>query len=339
MRILVLGGTLFVGRHLVEAALQRGHQVTLFNRGRTGPGLYPEAESLRGDRDGDLSALEGRTWDAVLDPSGYVPRVVRRTAEALAGRVGHYGFVSTMSVYAGFGAGAAEDAELAVLEDPASENVQRDYGALKAACERVLEEMFPGRVLQGRAGLIVGPHDRIYRFPYWLERIAAGGVVLAPGSPEAPLQIIDARDLADWMVAQAEAGTAGVFNLTGPEAPLRFGGVLEAIRDVQGSDARFVWVDDAFLHEQGIQPVDGASLWLPLESWDFCRRSVDGALRAGLVFRPLRDTILQTWQALRRDGYTSAGKVGVQLKSGLPAEREQELLALWLQRQAESPVA
>jgi 2'-hydroxyisoflavone reductase len=201
LRLLVLGGTKFLGRAVVESALERGHEVTLFNRGQTNPELFPEAEKLRGNRDGDLRALEGRTWDAVVDPSGFVPRVVRAGAELLAANgVENYVFVSSISAYADFGRGYQESAPLAELADPASEDVARDYGALKVACERVVEAAFPGRSAHIRAGVIVGPHDPTGRFTYWPMRLQRGGEVLAPGRGDEPWQLVDVRDLGAWIV-------------------------------------------------------------------------------------------------------------------------------------------
>ena len=210
MRLLVLGGTKFLGRAAVEAALERGHEVTLFNRGETNPDLFPKAEKLRGDRDGDLSALEGREWDAVIDPSGFVPRVVRASAELLRAS-GHYLFVSSGSVYAEpYTPGYDESAPTVQLEDPDSEEVLEDYGALKAACEDVVREAFPEAHTNVRAGLIVGPHDGSGRFTYWPLRIAAGGEALAPAPPERLVQFIDVRDLGAWLVTETQYGTAGL---------------------------------------------------------------------------------------------------------------------------------
>ncbi len=216
MRLLVLGGTKFLGRAAVEAALADGHEVTLFNRGETLPELFPDAEKLRGDRDGDLSALEGREWDAVIDPSGYVPRVVRASAELLQGSVGHYLFVSSASVYAEpYEPGFDETAPTVALEDPASEEILRDYGGLKAACELVVAEVFPGAHTNVRAGLIVGPNDRSGRFTYWPLRISLGGEVLAPAPQERLVQFIDVRDLGAWLVEACERGASGAFNASG----------------------------------------------------------------------------------------------------------------------------
>jgi 2'-hydroxyisoflavone reductase len=328
MKILVLGGTRFLGRHLVEAALERGHEVTMFNRGKSGAGLYPEVESLLGDRDGGLGALEGRSFDAVLDTSGYVPRVVRQAGELLAERVGHYTFVSSLSVYADLEPNGDETRPLATTDEPGSEEVLKHYGALKALCEQTLESLLPGRVLHARAGLIVGPYDPMNRFPYWLRRIAAGGDVLAGSDPEAPQQLIDARDLAGWLLSKAEDGKAGTFNVTGPEKPLSFGEVLETIRDVVGGNARFVWVEEQFLLENGVEPMDGLPLWIPREAVGFNLRNVERALACGLKLRPLAETVRDTWQWLQgKPQPAEAAETPIQ--SGLAREREAELLAAW----------
>jgi 2'-hydroxyisoflavone reductase len=335
MKILILGGTLFLGRHLVEAALARGHEVTLFNRGKTNPGLYPEVEELHGDRSSDLSALVGRAWEVVIDTSGYVPRHVRATAELVGETARHYTFVSSMSVYPSFEPGTDEDAPLAQLEDEGVETVTGEtYGGLKALCEQAVEAVMPGRALHARAGLIVGPYDPINRFPYWVERVPRGGEVLAPGHPSRPLQLIDARDLSNWLIEQAERGTAGAFNLTGPDEPLSFGEFLATIKGVSGGDARFVWADDDFLIAQGIEMLDGLPLWLPEQYLGFFRRGIAKALAAGLTFRPLSETVRDTLAWLPTRPTAAADKPGVQIKSGLTPEREAELLALWQQQQA-----
>ncbi len=207
MKLLVLGGTVFLGRHLVEAATARGHSVTLFNRGQHNPELYPEVEKLRGDRDSDLSALQGRRWDAVIDTCGYLPRAVRASAELLADAVDHYTFISSISVYADFHTPAMdESAPVGTLADETVEEVTGEtYGPLKALCEQAAERALPGRVLNIRPGLIVGPHDPTDRFTYWPVRVARGGEVLAPGRPHVPVQVIDGRDLAEWTVRMVEA--------------------------------------------------------------------------------------------------------------------------------------
>ena len=208
MNLLVLGGTVFLGRHLVEAALAREHDVTLFNRGINNPDLFPEVERLRGDRDGDLSALEGRRWDAVIDTCGYVPSHVRDSAQLLAGAVDHYTFTSTIGVYADFEkAGIDETAPVSTVADDNLEDLTAEsYGPLKAVCERTVEECLPGRTLVVRAGLLVGPNDPLDRFTYWVRRVAQGGEVLAPGRADRQVQIVDARDLSEWIVRMVERG-------------------------------------------------------------------------------------------------------------------------------------
>ncbi len=223
MRILILGGTVFVGRHLVEAALARGHEVTLFNRGQHGPDLYPGVEKLRGDRDGGLDALRGRRWDAAIDTCGYVPRIVRASATLLANAVDHYTFISSVSVYPeAHTRHLDEDSPVGALDDESVEDVTPEtYGPLKALCEQAAEGAMSGRALTIRPGLIVGPHDPTDRFTYWPRRVAQGGEVLAPGRPERPVQIIDARDLAAWTLQLVASGARGVYNATGPDYWIR----------------------------------------------------------------------------------------------------------------------
>ena len=301
MRLLVLGGTVFLGRAVVDSALGGGHDVTIFTRGRTNPELFPEAERLRGDRDGDLGALEGRTWDGVVDTSGYVPRIVRQSAELLRDAVGRYVFVSSVSAYADLSSPPEESSPLAALEDPDSEEIMRDYGALKAACERVVEDVFGDRATIVRPGLIVGPHDPTGRFTYWPRRVAEGGRVLAPGPPEAPVQVIDVRDLGDWLVELAERGPGGAFNAVGPAEPLTFGELLGArAATATGSGARLVWAGGERLLEAGVEPWSELPLWLPGEEHaGMLRTPVERAVAAGLRFRPLAETIADTlaWDA------------------------------------------
>jgi 2'-hydroxyisoflavone reductase len=325
VRLLLLGGTKFLGRAAVEAGLARGHEVTLFNRGETNPELFPEAEKLRGDRDGDLSALEGREWDAVIDPSGYVPRVVRASAELLRGSVGHYVFVSSGSVYAEpYVPGYDESAPTVELEDPASEEVLRDYGALKAACEEVLREVFPEAHTNVRAGLIVGPHDGSGRFTYWPLRGSLGGEVLAPGPPEHPTQFIDVRDLGAWMVDACERRLAGTFNATGEPV------ALEPVLEKCGiSDP--VWVDPEFLLEQGVGPWMELPLWVPGDDAAFLQMSVAKAVASGLSFRPIEETVRDTlaWARSEGAGLVTETPYGT---AGLEAAREAELLEAWRRR-------
>lgn len=326
MRLLVLGGTVFLGRHVVEAALAEGHQVTIFTRGRTNPDLFPQVERLRGDRDGDLGALTGREWDRVVDTSGYVPRVVRQSAELLRDAVGRYVLVSSVSVYADLARPPDETSAVAELDDPRSEDVERDYGALKAACERLVEEVYGERATIVRPGLIVGPHDPSGRFTYWPRRIAAGGDVLAPGRPHAPVQVIDARDLAAWLV-RLDAG--GVYNVTGRPGALTFGELLEACRAVAGSDAQLVWAADDRLIAAGVEPWTELPLWLPGdEHAGLQRTNVSRALAAGLRLRPIEETIRDTlaWDAAV-DAEPPRQDDGRYRPRTLSREREAELLA------------
>ena len=295
MKLLILGGTKFLGRHAVDAALAAGHDVTIFTRGQTNPELFPDVEHLQGDRDGDLGALEGRGWDGVVDTSGYVPRVVRQSAELLRDAVDRYVFVSSISVYDDFSQPIDESTAVAQLEDPATEEVLEHYGALKAAAEAVIDEVYGDRGANVRAGLIVGPYDPTDRFTYWPRRIAAGGDVLGPGDPAAPVQFVDARDLAAWLVKLALAGPGGVFNATGPSEPLTFASLIERARATIGSDANVVWIDEQTLLDAEVQPWSELPLWLPGDDYaGMARADTRRALAAGLTFRPLEETVVDT---------------------------------------------
>lgn len=327
MRLLVLGGTVFLGRHLVEEALRGGHEVTMFNRGRSNPGVYPQAETILGDRETDLELLAGRSWDAVVDTSGYLPRVVGASARALAGSVGQYAFISSISVYASMPEpGLDESASVEELAEPGSEDVGKHYGALKALCEAAVEAAYAGGALVIRPGLIVGPFDPTDRFTYWVTRVARGGEVLAPGDPERQVQVIDARDLAGWTLDCVEHGTNGVFNATGPGERLTMGGLLEACRAATGSDATFTWASEEFLLEQGAAPWSELPLWLPasnVETRGMLAVDISRAVRGGLGFRPIEETIRDTlaWERARGEGHA--------WRAGLTEEREQEILAAW----------
>ena len=324
MKVLVLGGSLFVGRHLVEAALDRGHEVTVFNRGRTSPELYPEVEHLHGDRDaGDLQALRNRSWDAVVDTSARVPRWVRDSAGLLAARIGHYTFISSGSVYADASSpGTDEDAPVLHLENEIGEEITSAevYGGLKVLCEREAERALPGRVLLVRAGLIVGPYDPTGRFTYWVHRIARGGDFLVPEPRDQPVQFVHGRDLADWILSLAEQRGAGVFNVTGPAEPLTMEVLVEAIREATQSDASPIWVDESSLVERGVEAWSDLPLWLAPgtnpESAGFLAVDISRALAAGLRFRPLAETIRDTLE-----------RAETSPQAGLDPGRERELLA------------
>lgn len=348
MKILILGGTMFLGRHLTEAAIARGHEVTLFNRGRHNPELFPEVEKLRGDRDGNLDALRGRSWDAVIDTCGFVPRIVRASAELLAPSVGSYVFISSLSVFADFThPGASEDSPVATIADESVEEVTGEsYGALKALCERAVEEAVPGRALVIRPGLIVGPEDTTIRFVYWPRRVARGGEVLAPGNPDGAVQIIDARDLADWTVRMVEAGAAGVYNAVGPEYRLTFGRLLEECKRVSGSDAEFTWVGEKFLLDAKVEPWSELPLWMPEDDGEDNRfrhfQSVNcaKAIAAGLTFRPLAETVSDTlaWDDSCGGAKPAEGKGGIPMPDKtLRPERERELLSAWREQATLGP--
>jgi len=328
MNILIIGGTRFLGRHTVDAALARGHQVTVFNRGRTSAGLPGEVEALVGDRDGGLDPLRGRRWDAVIDTCGFVPRVVGDSARLLADAVEHYVFVSSLSVYPSYATeGMDESAPVGTIEDETIEKVDgATYGPLKALCERAVEEALPGRSASIRAGLIVGPRDDIKRFPWWVRRVARGGDVLAPGAPDRHLQVVDARDLAEWMVLLCERRTPGVFNATGPDRVLTMGEFLDETKRVTASDAHFVWASDEFLIENGVAPWTEMPMYLPAqgEYLHFFDVDVSKAIATGLRFRPLAESIRDVYEwpepPMPRDFSMAMPEPGI------APDRERELL-------------
>ena len=325
MRVLVLGGTLFLGRHVVAGALERGWEVTLLNRGRTHPELFPEAERLVGDRTepGSLEVLKGRTWDAVLDTCGYVPRVVRASAEALRGAAPRYTFISTISVYDLGDDGlpsVPEEAALLQLDDPTTEEVTPEtYGGLKALCEAACREVWgEGRAWIVRPGLIVGPHDPTDRFTYWPLRLARGGDVLAPSPADAKVQFIDVRDLARWLLDGLEAGVAGTFNATGPRT--RMGDVLDACAEHAPAGTRILWTEPDALEAQEVTPFQDLPLWVTGASASLYRAVIERAVAAGLGFTPLAQAVADTlaWAAARPEAA---------LKAGLTPEREAEIVA------------
>lgn len=343
MKLLVLGGTRFLGRHVVAAALGRGDHVTIFHRGRTEPALFPECEHVLGDRATDLARLDGRTWDAVVDTCGFVARVVGAAVRQLGPHVGQYVFVSSISVYKEpVAVGADEAAPLATLDDPATEEMTgATYGALKAACERAAEAALPGRVTSVRAGLLVGPWDYTDRFPYWVRRLVEGGDVLVPEAATQPLQLIDARDVADWILGAIERRATGPYNLTGPAEPLTFGRCLDAIQKALASSARRIPVAAAFLAEQKVTPWSELPLWVP-DVDGFLSVSIRRALEAGLTFRPLETTVRDTWDWIRQTGGPSGPGSTILASpppSSLAREREQDLLGAWAARGVSAPPA
>ncbi|MGZ5158417.1 MAG: NAD-dependent epimerase/dehydratase family protein [Caldimonas sp.] len=337
LRLLILGGTGFTGPHQVRYALARGHQVTLFNRGRQ-PQTWPApVEELIGDRNtGDLKALEGRRWDVCIDNPTTLPFWVRDAGRALQGRVDHYVFVSTISVYAANDKAQDESAALAPYagQDPMAETAQslrgrigELYGPLKAVSEQEAARQFPGAVTIVRPGLIVGPGDETDRFTYWPVRLARGGEVLAPDDGSDPVQFIDARDLAEWTIRMAESRTLGVFNATGPDRPLTMAGMLGGIASAVHADARLAWVPTEFLEAKQVSAWSDLPVWVPGQgdSAGFARRNIGKALRAGLTFRPLPTTAADTLAWFR----LQPAERQARLRAGLAPEREAELLAAW----------
>jgi len=329
VKILVIGGGQFVGRHLVEAALDRGHDLTLFNRGRSGP-VPAGAAHIVGDRQGDLTALAGHAWDAVVDVCGYLPREVACMADALRGRVGRYLFVSSVSVYADFRHANDEGSALATIEDVHTEVVDgRTYGPLKALCEAaVVQRIGPERTLLVRPGLVVGPHEQTRRFAYWPARIARaadGEPVLVPGTPEDATQFIDARDLAAFMVDALEQCLRGTFNVVSPPASLTLGEVVRTCAEVAGTRPCWVHVDPRRVESLGLREWTDLPLWMsPLGDHSAIAQVSDrAAVAAGLAVRPLRQTVADTLAWLRNLPAEERALV----KAGLTAEREAEALA------------
>ncbi len=330
MRILTLGGTRFVGRHIVEAARSAGHEVSVFSRGRT-PLPWDDVEHLRGDRDtGDLEALRDREWDACIDVSAYVPEVARTSAELLAGNVAHCTFISTASVYVVDPAGGMDETTPvlpAALDEADAEGAEL-YGARKVACELEVERSFPDRTLIIRPGIVAGPHDPTNRFTWWVERLARGGEALGPGSPEAPVQLVDGRDLGAFTVAQTERLATGVFNVCGP--PASFGELIRACRTGTASRSEVTWVSEQLLLEQGVEPFTEMPLWLPDEpaTRAFYSMSNARARARGLELRHLADTARDTWEWLRavRAGELPEPVAGGFVARGLGPEREAALL-------------
>ena len=324
MNILIIGGTRFVGRHLVDSALTRGHQITLFNRGKSNPGLFPNTETVIGDREHDIDKLSGREWDAVIDTCGYFPRIVRESAVGLERSVGRYVFISSISAFADFKkVGLNESDPVGTMEDETIEEVTGEtYGPLKVLCENVVSETYGERGLVVRPGLIVGPHDPTDRFTYWPVRVARGGDVLAPDRADAPTQVIDARDLADFIIKLIEDEASGIYNATGPDYVLTMGKLLETCKQVSGSDAEFKWATVEFINENEVSPWGDLPAWVPddEENKGFATIDVSKAINAGLKFHSLEDTVRDTleWVNTRPSDH--------ELRAGLKLEREHELL-------------
>ncbi len=327
MKLLVIGGTMFLGRHLVDAALAGGHEVTLANRGKTNPDLFPSVERLAVDRDNDLSALETGEWDAVIDTCGYVPGHVRPLAELLADRVGHYTFVSSVSVYSDVSKpGVDEESPVGSLDDESVTEVTGEtYGPLKVLCENAVRSVYGNRAMIVRPGLIVGPWDPSDRFTYWPRRFDLGGEAIVPGWRDMPVQLADVRDLSEWMVSAADAKTSGVFNGTGPDTPWTLEEMVNACIAAAGpNSATPVWVDEEFLLEHEVGPWAELPVWLPSMSDNagMLSVSVDAAVNAGLTFRSIDEVVRDTlaWDRTRR---------ATPLRGPLDAAKEAEVLAKW----------
>ncbi|MGB5296199.1 MAG: NAD-dependent epimerase/dehydratase family protein [Thermoanaerobaculia bacterium] len=340
LKILVLGGTGLIGPPLVEYAVARGHEVTLFNRGKTNTHLFPDLEKLRGDRNDDLSSLEaevdaGRSWDAVIDNTASIPRWVTESAGMLTGAADFYLFTSSISAYADSATPDADEtaptgqispedeAKVLTTKDITGEN----YGPLKARCEAEVRRAFPDRYCVVRPGLIVGPGDYSDRFTYWPVRIHEGGEVMAPGNPSDPVQFIDCRDLGEWYIRLVENGTTGDFNGVGPRSPMSIAGMLYGIRATVDNEISFTWVDADFLEESAVQAWMHMTVWVPPvgEYAGFSSSNIDRALAAGLTFRPLADTAVATveyWNSLPDERRAAP-------KAGCPPELEAKVLEAW----------
>lgn len=344
LRILILGGTRFIGVHMTELALARGHELTFFNRGRTKSELFPEVERILGDRNGRLGGLRNRDWDAVIDNSGYVPRHVRLSAELLAPRIKQYVFVSTVSVYPDFSEPRDEDAPVGTLLNERVEEVDAEtYGPLKALCEQAAERAMPGRTTVLRPGLIVGPHDNTDRFTYWPVRAARGGEFIAPGSPRDAIQFIDARDLARVTLDAIERQIVGTYNVTSPPGRFSIGALVDASIS---SAMEFVkpaqtpvpmWMPADFLASQGVEPWSDMPVWLPAEGNQiaFAATQVDRALKAGLKIRALQSTVDDTLNWYRAQPEADRAS----LKAGIARDKEAAVLAAWHERTDEPPDA
>ncbi len=327
LRILILGGTGFIGPHQVRYALGRGHTLTLFNRGRTAPELFPDVEQLREYRaTGDLDALRRLEWDVVLDNASSNPRWTRESAQLLKGNAGQYVFISTQSVYTSRAeTGIDETAPVGRPDLPREE--WSGYGPNKVLCEEESERAFPGRTAIVRPSLIVGPRDGTDRWTYWVVRTHRGGNVAAPGTPGDPVQLIDARDLSEWTIRLCEGGTVGIFNAVGPGSPMISAEMLYGIRAVTSTPVSFTWIDVDFLEEMGIRPWSDMPAWMPHRGAraGFARMSKARAIAAGLTFRPLAVTAEDTLKWF----LSQPPERQANLRSGMNPGKEERLLAAW----------
>ncbi|MFJ9074631.1 NAD-dependent epimerase/dehydratase family protein [Streptomyces sp. NPDC102278] len=340
MKLLIIGGTVFLGRALVDEALRRGGEVTLFNRGRSGPppGGVEVVQGDREDEDALRALTEGRTWDWVIDTCGFEPRTVRRSVRALAGHVGAYAFVSSFHAYADWPAKAVDESlpRHACAPDAAPDDVP--YNALKAGCERAVEEGFPGHSLIVNPGIIVGPGENVGRLPWWLETIARGGRVLAPGTPDRAMQLIDARDIAHFVLDRLAEGGSGRYLTTGVPGNTTMGELLRACVVATGADTELVWADERFLRDHDVAPWTEVPLWVPDDpelsgAWT---ASSAKALAAGLRCRPIAETVADTWRALADGGYPRPKYLQGKTPVGMTEEKQDAVLAAWDARGAQA---
>jgi 2'-hydroxyisoflavone reductase len=342
MKILVLGGSRFLGRTFVETAQKQNHEVTIFNRGNQNEGLK-DVEIITGDRLGELNELKNRYWDAVLDTSGFIPSSVLKSTQVLKDRVKHYTFISSISVYKDWikenfdeNYPVYEMSLVKANELSKDGDIYKYYGQFKALCEVIAEKNMPGCVANIRAGQLIGPNDYTDRIPYWIHRIAKGGKVLAPGNPNRPVQLIDNKDHSNWILKLMTKVTTGTFNGTGPDYILTMKDFLETCIKVTRSDAEIVWVSEKFLLDNKVAPWTEMPLWVPeefplepdlKEPWKGAFTvNIEKAIGSGLTFRPLADSLadIYEWEKQRNLGEGD-------WKSGMRADREKELLQLWSQ--------
>ncbi|MDZ4712620.1 MAG: NAD-dependent epimerase/dehydratase family protein [bacterium] len=327
MDILILGGSVFLGRQLVEFAQARNQNVTLFNRGVRNPDLYPDVEKLRGDRNGDISSLEGKKFDVVIDTSGHIPGSVKKLAEMLKDSAGHYTFISSISAYKDFSEnGINESSETAVVTDGnVNEMTMENYGALKVLCENAVSDVFKDRALNIRPGLIVGMNDWSDRFTYWIHSIDKGGEVLVPDTKDYHVQFIDVKDLAEWIIKMAEERKSGLYNATGPGQPLTFGNFINECVNYSKNDAKLIWADEKFLLDEGAVPWSELPMWVPKEDQGVNNIDISKAIKDGLTFRPIQETLKDTLLFDKsRNNHV--------LKAGLSPEKETELISKLKQR-------
>jgi 2'-hydroxyisoflavone reductase len=328
LRVLILGGTGFIGPHFVDSLRGAGHKLTLFNRGKRNPGLFPDVETLNGDRHGQVDALKNRDWDVVIDNSGYLPKDVKLTADLLKGHTQYYLFISSISAYADLTPpGIDEDYKLATLSSPDSEDLNKDYGALKALCEQAVEATYGNACSIVRPSYIVGPGDTSDRFTYWPLRTSRGGEMLVPGTASDPVQFIDVRDLTDFVRLCVEQRIPGRYNACNPAGAVTMGDVLQTTKRLTKADTRFTWVDLAFVEKHKLMESNELPIWAPTTGEQAGATLVSSAraVAKGLRFRDLSTTVTDTlaWQSKR------PAEQQKKPRAGLTPEREAELLALW----------